>query len=83
MFAESGLASRRKFSRRRGAAIRVLPAIVVLLAGLLGSADAAADQTDARLDGLFAQLRNAGSADAELPFEAQIWEIWTQSHTTR
>ncbi|MGD9509930.1 MAG: tetratricopeptide repeat protein [Geminicoccaceae bacterium] len=37
---------------------------------------AAADQTDPRLDGLFARLRTAGNASDAVAIEAEIWRIW-------
>jgi tetratricopeptide (TPR) repeat protein len=55
------------------------PAIVILVAGLLAGANAVADQKDSRLDGLFAQLRRAATAQAAQPIEAEIWGIWMQS----
>ncbi len=55
----------------------------IVLALLAASHAARADQTDARLDGLFAQLGTASSADAAQPIEAQIWGIWLQSGVDR
>lgn len=52
---------------------------VLLVTLALGGARAVADQTDARLDGLFDQLLAAGSDTAAAPVEAQIWEIWLHS----
>ena len=46
---------------------------------LIGMAGARADQTDTRLNGLFAELKTAASAEAARPIEAQIWSIWLQS----
>jgi tetratricopeptide (TPR) repeat protein len=65
--------------RRPGAAIRDLSSMLVLLACLLGTAGAAADQTDGHLDALFGQLKAAEDTEAARPLEAQIWAIWTQS----
>jgi len=51
------------------------------LLGLLAfvAAPVAADQTDKRLDALFAQLKAAPSYAAAQPVEAAIWEIWSES----
>ncbi len=57
--------------------------VLALLAAVLGGRPTLADQTDARLDGLFAQLQTAESADAAHPVEAQIWGIWMQSGADR
>jgi len=54
-------------------------AIVLAVAVLLAAGPAAlADQSDGRLDGLFARLQAAGPAEA-LRVEGEIWQIWTQS----
>jgi len=54
-------------------------AIVLAVAVLLSAGPAAlADQSDGRLDGLFARLQAAGPAEA-LRVEGEIWQIWTQS----
>lgn len=54
---------------------------VVLVLGIVRPA--AADQQDARLDGLFAQLQ-ATSSDAEArTAQQQIWQIWTESDDPR
>jgi tetratricopeptide (TPR) repeat protein len=50
----------------------------VMLA-LLAGRPAWADQTDARLVPLFAELKEAVGRDAASPIEAAIWEIWGQS----
>jgi tetratricopeptide (TPR) repeat protein len=55
------------------------PAILMLLACLLAAPGAVADQTDSRLDGLFAELKTAPDDDAAHGIEAQIWEIWMTS----
>ena len=53
----------------------VMAVAFILLAALPGRAD----QTDARLDGLFSQLLAApGPAEAQT-IEAAIWRIWVQS----
>jgi len=55
-------------------------ATLVLIAGLFSAVGAAvADQTDPRLDRLFAQLAAARNADAAAPIDAQIWTIWLES----
>ncbi|MFQ6017127.1 MAG: tetratricopeptide repeat protein [Kiloniellaceae bacterium] len=45
----------------------------------LAGTPAAADQTDARLDGLFARLKTAPDARAARGIEAAIWAIWIDS----
>jgi tetratricopeptide (TPR) repeat protein len=55
------------------------PALLVLFAGLLAAPAARADQTDARLDGLFSQLKSAETDAAAHVVEARIWEIWMES----
>lgn len=50
-----------------------------LLAMALASRPAAADQTDARLPGLFEQLRAAANRAEAAEVEAQIWSIWSES----
>jgi tetratricopeptide (TPR) repeat protein len=57
--------------------------VLALLAVALNRQAAVADQTDTRLDGLFAQLETAESAGAAHPIEAQIWGIWMQSGVDR
>jgi len=57
--------------------------VLALLVVVLSSQAAVADQTDARLDGLFARLETAKTPDAAQTIEAQIWEIWMQSGTNR
>ncbi len=51
---------------------------VVLLA-FLAARPAVADQTDKRLDPLFADLKAACSHVEALPIEAQIWTLWLES----
>lgn len=55
-------------------AAAALAAVVLLASGPL----AMADQSDSRLDGLFARLQAAGPAEAQ-QIEGEIWRIWTQS----
>jgi tetratricopeptide (TPR) repeat protein len=57
--------------------------VLALFAVVLGSQTTLADQTDARLDRLFAQLQTAESAGSAHPIEAQIWGIWMQSGIDR
>ena len=53
---------------------------MVLLGVLaLGTAPVAADQNDARLDALFAQLKAAPSYAAAQPVESAVWHIWSES----
>ncbi len=50
------------------------------LVALLGASGTAwADQTDPRLDALFAELKGADNAVAAHLIEQQIWAIWTNS----
>jgi tetratricopeptide (TPR) repeat protein len=58
----------------------ILFAVVVALATVWVGGPAGADQTDQRLDGLFAQLRAAESAEIAQPIEAEIWAIWTEAN---
>ena len=53
-----------------------------LLAGVcvLGVGAARADQTDPKLDQLFADLKTAGPGDRAGSIEAEIWRTWGQSH---
>jgi tetratricopeptide (TPR) repeat protein len=51
----------------------------IALAVLAVAPRAFADQKDARLPGLFDDLKSAATADAAQPIEAHIWEIWLQS----
>ena len=44
-----------------------------------GAAIAPADQTDARLPGLFDRLKAAGDVEAAQAIEAQIWAIWLEA----
>jgi tetratricopeptide (TPR) repeat protein len=53
--------------------------VALLLGPLLAGGPAWADQTDARLAPLFAQLKDAADRDTAAPIEAEIWEIWGQS----
>ncbi len=59
--------------------MRQLIAGLVLLIFAFVAAPTGADQKDARLDKLFAQLKAATSADEAQPIEAQIWQIWMES----
>lgn len=61
--------------------MRILGAIAV--GAFLSATPALADQTDLRLDGLFAELQAAEEHEAP-SIEARIWEIWAepQSATT-
>jgi tetratricopeptide (TPR) repeat protein len=54
----------------------ILPFLVITL---LGGGTVLADQTDPKLDQLFADLQNVGSENAARPIEAQIWAIWLHS----
>jgi tetratricopeptide (TPR) repeat protein len=58
--------------------MRYVLAILAAVLGL-GFADARSDQTDPRLDGLFAKLRTAPSPEAAADIERQIWAIWAES----
>jgi tetratricopeptide (TPR) repeat protein len=53
-------------------------AILVAVMGL-GLATAQSDQTDPRLESLFAQLLSAPSPAAAADIEGQIWTIWAES----
>ena len=53
------------------------PAALALLLALAGGG-AAADQTDPRLDDLFAKLKTAPDPGAAARLDAQIWRIWLQ-----
>lgn len=50
--------------------------IALLLVALFAIAPAAADQDDARLDGLFEELKSAPNHSAAQGAEAAIWGIW-------
>lgn len=50
----------------------------VLAFFLGGSAVAAADQRDPRLDGLFRALKLAGTASTAAVIERQIWDVWLE-----
>lgn len=52
---------------------------VAMLAIILAGTPARADQTDARLSPLFAQLKDAADRYAAASIELEIWEIWGQS----
>jgi tetratricopeptide (TPR) repeat protein len=57
-----------------------LAGIVLCLTAISsGSGPVLADQTDPRLDPLFAELKTADSLDAAQPIEAEIWGIWLRS----
>ena len=62
---------------RYPSAMRLLAILSMLLA--LGGGPALGDQTDSRLDGLFARLQVAASAGEAAPIEAQIWGIWFET----
>lgn len=51
----------------------------VVLAVLSAPALAHGDQSDPRLDDLFARLKAAPTAEAAAPLEAQIWAIWGET----
>jgi tetratricopeptide (TPR) repeat protein len=51
----------------------ILPLAAMLLAGA-----ARADQKDPRLEGLFYQLRTAGTAALGKQAEGEIWQIWSE-----
>lgn len=72
----SNLAAHTKRSRATVAWQRLA---LALFAVVLSRQGAVADQSDARLGGLFAQLETAESTGAAQPIEAQIWTIWMQS----
>ena len=53
---------------------------ILLACGVLGAVGAAfADQTDPRLEDLFATLEQAPTADEAAPIEQQIWAIWFEA----
>ena len=55
-------------------------ALAILIAVMgLGLADAQSDQSDPRLESLFAQLQTAPSPAAAADIERQIWTIWAES----
>lgn len=56
----------------------ILTVIVLLLAGGMLT-PGVADQTDPRLDALFAQLKTADTPAAAETVQAQIWQIWSQT----
>jgi len=53
--------------------------LVALVAIALDAQPSLADQTDPRLDRLFADLKGAEDAAAARPIEAEIWRIWNRS----
>jgi len=53
-------------------------ALAALLLTLVASI-ASADQSDARLDGLFEALESAGDSEVARAAEAEIWAIWIES----
>ena len=59
--------------------VRVRWAIVLLGLLVFAAAPAAADQTDKRLDALFAQLKAAPAYAQAQPVEASIWDIWGET----
>jgi len=59
--------------------MRRLAAVVLLALAIAAGQPGVADQTDARLDPLFAQLKAADGVAAAEPIEARIWQIWGQS----
>lgn len=61
--------------------VRSLVRVVWLAAALAGlpAASAMADQTDARLPGLFEQLADTGDHQEASSLESQIWLIWLES----
>jgi tetratricopeptide (TPR) repeat protein len=70
-------------SRRDRPTIGRWAATLALLAALLAGPAALADQSDPRLDDLFARLKVAETADAAQPIEAEIWDRWMQSGDER
>jgi len=56
--------------------MRVLRATLLALMIAAPAGPAVADQKDARLDGLFDELKRVGDERAAQPIEAQIWGIW-------
>lgn len=57
----------------------LLRVIAVALPALLVAGPGAADQKDARLPGLFKDLRDAADLEAAQVIEVQIWHIWFQN----
>ena len=54
--------------------------VICLICGLAGFfAPALADQTDSRLNELFAQLREVSAPVEAAPIESQIWAIWLET----
>lgn len=51
--------------------------LIIVWVGLSGQA--MADQTDPRLDALFARLKAASTLEQALPAEKKIWEIWLET----
>ena len=65
---------------RNGRRAPVLTGLAFAIAGVLALAGPAlGDQTDARLDTLFAAIAEAGSAAEALPIENEIWSIWRET----
>lgn len=52
---------------------------IAVLFSLCVALPSAADQNDARLDGLFSKLRDAPGPTEAQAIEGAIWSIWTQS----
>lgn len=65
----------RSFKNLAASALVALPVIV-------GGA-AWADQTDPKLDRLFADLKTAQTTDVAQPLEAEIWQLWSHSTDDR
>lgn len=59
--------------------MRILLLPILLLAAIASALPAAADQTDARLKGLFARLQSTQSANEAKQLEAGIWQLWLET----
>ena len=62
--------------------VKTLIAIALALGLGLSAGSALADQSDPRLEGLFARLKLAANAEAAQGVEQSIWHIWIQSDDT-
>lgn len=58
---------------------RIVLCLALLAAVVLSAGAARADQKDARLPGLFDQLKAAPNSNAATEIEAKIWAIWVKS----
>jgi tetratricopeptide (TPR) repeat protein len=59
--------------------LRSIGAILATCGGLLIGGPAGSDQTDPRLNDLFAQLRSAPGPAQASEIEARIWSIWSET----